>query len=136
MEREVPVFALVYLDRLFQVSKLTVTTRNWKKLVLVALLLASKVWDDESVDSFQLAQAYTAFPLKAITAAERLFVTLIDCNMNVKQAEYAATYFKLRTYATMKDRAYQLRPLDLHTVLKFQNGESLPAPPLQRRPSL
>ena len=47
MEREIPVMAMVYIDRFLKASPdFIMTTFNYKRVTMIALLLASKIWDD------------------------------------------------------------------------------------------
>jgi len=43
---ECNIIALIYINRAISLSSIPIHGRNWKMVVLVALILAQKVWDD------------------------------------------------------------------------------------------
>lgn len=55
MEKEAPIIALVYIERLILSSGLGITNKNWRKIILIALIIANKIWDDESFENENFA---------------------------------------------------------------------------------
>ena len=51
MEKEIPILCLIYLERFFTMTGILMTGRNWKRLTLISLILASKIWDDDSLEN-------------------------------------------------------------------------------------
>lgn len=51
MEKEIPILCLIYLERFTQKTGLLINWANWKRLVLISLVLASKIWDDDSLEN-------------------------------------------------------------------------------------
>ena len=51
METEIPILALAYVERLLLKTGLLLNFANWRKLVLTAMILASKIWDDDSFEN-------------------------------------------------------------------------------------
>ena len=61
MEKEVPILALVYIERLLINSGFGLTGRNWRKITLTSLIIASKIWDDESFENDNFAKAFSLY---------------------------------------------------------------------------
>ena len=51
MEKEIPILCLIYLERFFTKTGILMTGKNWKRLTLITLILASKIWDDDSLEN-------------------------------------------------------------------------------------
>ena len=51
MEKEIPILCLIYLERFFTKTGILMTGANWKRLTLISLILASKIWDDDSLEN-------------------------------------------------------------------------------------
>lgn len=58
MEKEVPILALVYIERIILKSGFGITGKNWRKIIFTALIMASKTWDDESFENENFAKAF------------------------------------------------------------------------------
>lgn len=97
MENEVPVICLVYLERLIIKSGILITVENWRRLTLISLCLASKVWDDDSLENIHFPKVMQDCSLKMINQLEETFLEFIDFDLVIKGSEYAKYYFILRT---------------------------------------
>jgi hypothetical protein len=51
MEKEIPILCLVYVERFLTRTGVLMNHANWKRLTLIALILASKIWDDDSLEN-------------------------------------------------------------------------------------
>lgn len=51
MEKEIPILCLVYIERFLTKSGLLMNHSNWKRVTLISLILASKIWDDDSLEN-------------------------------------------------------------------------------------
>lgn len=112
LEPEVSVITLFYLDRFSELCGVAVTPDNWRRLVITAMMLASKVWNDESFENLEFAQLCPLYTLDEINAFERIFLKSVSYNMSMKGSEYAKTYFLLRTLGAKDAADFGLEPLD------------------------
>ena len=97
MEKEIPILCLIYLDRFTRKTGLLINGGNWKRLTLISLILASKIWDDESLENVHFPQVIKELTLKEISGLEAVFLRLIDFDVVIRGAEYAKFYFVLKT---------------------------------------
>eukprot|EP00948_MAST-09A_sp_MAST-9A-sp1_P001846 g1846.t1 len=72
------------------------TPVNWQSLVFIAMVLASKVWDDLSMWNVDFSQVQPSFTLKRVNQLEVAFLTILDFNVRVTASQYAKYYFQLR----------------------------------------
>lgn len=122
MEKECSLICLIYIERLIEKTGLYITEKNWKRLVLLCLILASKVWDDESYENKHFSQAFTVVSLRELNSMEMVFLGLIDYEVGIKNSDYAKYYFVMRTYAEKNNRSFPLKPMSVDTVIKLQKN--------------
>lgn len=122
MEKECSIICLIYIERMIQKSGLYINEKNWKKLTLISLIIASKVWDDESYENIHFSKVFTRYPLREINSMERLFLNIIEYDVGVKKSQYAKYYFILRTFAEKNNRSFPLKPLAVDTVRRLQSN--------------
>ena len=111
MENETPVIALVYIERLLRKTGVLINKYNWKRFLLVCLCVASKVWDDDSLENIHFPKVMSDVSVTMINKLEQRFLDLfLNYDLVVKGSEYAKYYFVMRTLAEeLRDEA-QLPP--------------------------
>lgn len=122
MEKECSIICLIYIERLKKMTGITPTERTWKRLLFFCMVLASKIWDDESYENHNFADVFSNISLKDINSMEMTYLNLVDFKVSVSKSEYAKYYFVLRTFAEKKNRSFPLVPLDVDTVRKLQGA--------------
>ena len=114
------IIALVYIDRLLAAG-MPLTVRNWRPVLAISMILASKVWDDLSMinDDFS---TFLPFSLAELNKWEVKYLNLLSFNVRVKASEYARFYFDLREQSSAAGAS-------AGGMVLPQNLETLPALP-------
>jgi hypothetical protein len=117
---ECAIITLVYLERLLTYAELDIASCNWKRIVLGAILLASKVWDDQAVWNVDYCQILKDITVEDMNELEREFLELLQFNINVPSSVYAKYYFDLRSLAEANDLSFPTEPLSKERAQKLE----------------
>jgi len=100
MENEAPIIAMVYIERILRKTGMLVNKYNWKRILLVCMCVASKVWDDDSLENVHFPKVMSDVTNKMINKLESVLLDVIlNYDLVVPGSEYAKYYFIMRTLA-------------------------------------
>jgi len=114
------VISLLYIERLRSLTKILLLLSNWQPILLAAMVVAQKVWDDKSLLNVDFSVICSAYTLKDINSLERRFLELLEYNVSITASMYASYYFELRTLCEKSERSLTLKPLTDEGVRRLE----------------
>mmetsp|Transcript_2007 Transcript_2007/g.1809 ORF Transcript_2007/g.1809 Transcript_2007/m.1809 type:complete len:130 (-) Transcript_2007:32-421(-) len=122
MEKEIPILGLIYLERLITRTGVLMNSLNWRRLILSTLCVASKIWDDDSLENEHFPRVMKDVTILEINTFERILLDLIGYDLAIKGAEYARYYFILRSLAKNHKIKMPLQPLTVDKIMRLQKS--------------
>ena len=101
-------------------KSLKLYTVIWARVVLGAVLLASKVWDDHAIWNVDFCQVFPDVPVEEMNELERYYLRALGFNTNVSIAEYTKAYFLLMDCSSIINAPWALKPLKMSQLSKIQ----------------
>lgn len=92
---ETAVISLVYMHRVMAYTSLSLHAATWRRVVLGAVMLACKVWDDLAVWNVDFCQLLPAMPLEDLNDLELTYLEMLSFNMDVDSRLYSQCCFEL-----------------------------------------
>ena len=121
MEKEVIILSLIYIERLIFNTGLLLTSRNWRRILLTAMIIASKIWDDNSFENTHFSQVFANLGVSEINTLERIFLELINYKVYVKQSEYFKYLMMIKIIALKYNyNGRQIIPVSIKKNMKYQ----------------
>ena len=91
---------------------------NWRPLVLVALMISQKVWDDKYLSNADFCYIYPFFDSDQLNTLEIKFLEMIQYNVYVKDSLYTMYYLELKSLVPEKA---PYKPLNQFTLKKLEH---------------
>lgn len=112
LSAENAVMAAAYIERLIKLTGVTFDATNWRRIVLAALILASKVWEDLAVWNADFLCHFPNLDIDDLNRLEREFLMHLQFTVSLTASVYAKYYFELRALSDITSDNFPLSPLD------------------------
>lgn len=98
MEYECAVVSLYYIQKLAAQSDgdFFYTANNWRSAILIAMLMANKMWDDFHMTNLDYTFIFPGVTLCRINELEVAFFELMDCNLSVTRSNYTRVHYAIQ----------------------------------------
>jgi len=128
LSAECGVMCMAYIERLLTLTGVTMHASNWRKIVLGALILASKVWEDQAVWNVDFLNVFPNVTVDDLNKLERHYLDALQFNVSLKGSVYAKYYFELRSLSERDAKHFPLKPLDKEGQLRLEvsNPKKIP----------
>jgi len=111
MDPECVIMCLAYVERLLEITKMTMDTTNWRRVVLAGFIVALKAWEELAVWNQEFIACFKGYvTIKDLNMLESQFLNLIQFNAFLKGSMYAKYFFELKQFSAKGDKS-QLQPL-------------------------
>jgi len=118
LSAECAVLAVAYIDKIGSSRKTKLCPANWRRVLLSALLLSEKVYEDQAVWNIDYAKSFPEISVDDLRQLEREFLIKIQFELTLKPSEYAKYYFEL---VSRRDKnEYPLHQLDRNTATTLE----------------
>jgi len=119
LSAECAIMMLAYIERIIQLTGITIDPSNWRRVVLSTLILASKVWEDQAVWNVDFCSVFPHVTTQDLGSLEKVLLRLLQYNVSLNAGLYAKYYFELRELAG--SRQFPLKPLDREGAKRLES---------------
>jgi len=115
---ECAILCLAYIERILGGGRIVLHPENWRRIVFGSIIIATKVWEDESVWNVDFLDLFPLLTLNDLNNTENKFLELLQFNVLIHGSEYAKYYFELRALSQLD--SFPLEPLNKELQHKLE----------------
>jgi len=115
---ECAILCIAYLEKVLMGGRIVLHSTNWRRLVFSSIMLATKVWEDESVWNVDFLDVFPLLTILDLNKMENRFLEFLQFNVITTGSEYAKYYFELR--ALSQGERFTLEPLNRESQAKLE----------------
>ncbi|KAJ3431198.1 cyclin y isoform a [Anaeramoeba flamelloides] len=112
------ILMLVYIERMIKKTgsewgiPLALTSKTWKRIVLVTLLCGFKIWQDVPIWNVDFTCVNDNLRVSDLNELEGIVLTFLEFDVSVNKATYTKYYIELSNLIPSKDMDFPFLPLD------------------------
>ncbi|KAG9063041.1 hypothetical protein KI688_004641 [Linnemannia hyalina] len=129
------IITLIYVERMTELGNLSFHAINWRRLLLGALILSIKVWEDLAVFNSDVCAIFEGLSVKDVNALERFSMAKLQYNVSVKRSVYAVYYFRLRDVSEQQYNSHYGKLTLSLSQRDFQGSQGMMAMAIPRNDS-
>ena len=118
LSAEVAIVSLIYLERMMAYTHIPLFGLNCFRSVLGAIMMASKIWDDQAVWNVDFKNIMEDLELYGLHELERWWLDQVQWDMNVSRSIFASYWFEVRQ---LSEKLYGVR---IHEVRKLHRAQT------------
>eukprot|EP01121_Diplochlamys_sp_Union-15-3_P013442 TRINITY_DN416_c0_g1_i5.p1 TRINITY_DN416_c0_g1~~TRINITY_DN416_c0_g1_i5.p1 ORF type:complete len:144 (-),score=3.58 TRINITY_DN416_c0_g1_i5:30-461(-) len=107
---------MAYIDRLLEYTHISLHPSNWRRILLGALILASKVWEEQAVWNVDFLSLFPKVSVKDLNNIERHYLNGLKFNVSLSSGVYAKFYFELKSLS----KKFTLQPLSEEGIKRLE----------------
>lgn len=111
------VICLVYINRINALTDMPLLPTTWRPLVIISLMIAQKMWDDNYLSNADFQYIYPFFNSSQFNMLEIKFLDLIQYNTHIKLSIYTRYYLELKS---LSPEDFPMKPMDVFTMGKME----------------
>jgi len=115
---ECAILCIAYLEKVLLTGRIALHPSNWRRLVFSSIMMATKVWEDESVWNVDFLDVFPLLTILDLNKMENRFLEYLQFNVITTGSEYAKYYFELR--ALSQGERFTLEPLNREAQAKLE----------------
>jgi len=97
LSAECAVMTIAYVDRFLTLTSIKINPVNWRRIVLAAAIVASKVWEDLAVWNADFLVIFPNLDVTDLNRLEREMLAALEFVVSLKASLYCKYYFDLRS---------------------------------------
>jgi len=118
LSAETAILSLAYIERILDNGLIVLHPENWRRILFGSFIIATKVWEDESVWNVDFLDLFPLMTLIDLNNLENKFLELLQFNVIIQGSEYAKYYFELRALSQLD--SFPLEPLNKEGQAKLE----------------